>query len=344
MESLREGRIVLDVSVVIISYNEAEYIARAVESCINQEFSGSMEIIIGDDGSSDDSISVIQELEERYPGIIRHYVMDRNDGVNIPSVRVSNNIKRALSDARGRYMAVLSADDYFCSTSKFQDAYDFLESDVKKKYSAVFTDFVFDYPDDKKERLSLSCYPSGHLMVAQLYFHISTFVFRRERLAKDVLPDRFIDDLGLTILICSAGKIKHFNNVSFAYMQRPSSIMHKSDNTVLELVNVMVIQDIYNKKIFRFAALSRMYPNLLQLFRLRTELQNKKYDKYFADSAKYDHDFISMVKNYESSTLGQKLKLQLLLSAAGFSRMCFKVFGKVSGLFYKKQLRESVGK
>lgn len=52
-----------------------------------------MEIIIGDDGSSDDSISVIQELEERYPGIIRHYVMDRNDGVNIPSVRVSNNKK-----------------------------------------------------------------------------------------------------------------------------------------------------------------------------------------------------------------------------------------------------------
>ena len=44
---------------------------------------------------------------------IKYYVMDRNDGVKIPSIRVSNNIKRGFSLASGKYFSILAGDDFF---------------------------------------------------------------------------------------------------------------------------------------------------------------------------------------------------------------------------------------
>ena len=46
----------------------------------------------------------------------------------IPSLRVSNVIKTALTKARGKFISLLSGDDYFCDDNKFSDAVNFLNS------------------------------------------------------------------------------------------------------------------------------------------------------------------------------------------------------------------------
>ena len=43
------------ISAIVVSYNEAEYLQHAIESILNQDY-GSIELIIGDDGSSDGSM------------------------------------------------------------------------------------------------------------------------------------------------------------------------------------------------------------------------------------------------------------------------------------------------
>ena len=85
----------MKLSIVIVSYNEKEYLPEAIESCLNQDCDFPFEIIIGDDGSDDGSIELIKQYQSCYPDKIRYFVMDRPESKDIiPALRVSNVIKR----------------------------------------------------------------------------------------------------------------------------------------------------------------------------------------------------------------------------------------------------------
>ena len=77
------------VSVIIVSYNEKDYLPEAINSCLMQAYDD-YEIIIGDDGSSDGSIELIEKYAAEYPNKIRFFIQDRKIGPEgvIPSVRV----------------------------------------------------------------------------------------------------------------------------------------------------------------------------------------------------------------------------------------------------------------
>ena len=90
------------VTIYITSYNYGKYIEKAIKSVIAQTFTG-YELIIIDDGSSDDS----REIINRYASDDRSYtIFQENKGLN-----ASNNV--ALKIARGKYIIRLDADDYF---------------------------------------------------------------------------------------------------------------------------------------------------------------------------------------------------------------------------------------
>ena len=56
------------VSVLIISYNEKEYLSQAVNSALMQNYANK-EIIIGDDGSEDGSVGLIEQLVKSGGGV-----------------------------------------------------------------------------------------------------------------------------------------------------------------------------------------------------------------------------------------------------------------------------------
>ena len=89
------------VSVYITNYNYGKYIEQAVESVLQQSLQD-FEIIIIDDGSTDDSPKIIQKYAE-HPQI--KAIFQKNRGLN-----VTNNI--ALRVARGKYIMRLDADDF----------------------------------------------------------------------------------------------------------------------------------------------------------------------------------------------------------------------------------------
>lgn len=89
------------VSVYITNYNYGKYIRQAIESVLNQSFQD-FEIIIIDDGSTDDSRQIIESYEDDSRIKI---IFQKNKGLNI-----TNNI--ALKVAQGKYIMRLDADDY----------------------------------------------------------------------------------------------------------------------------------------------------------------------------------------------------------------------------------------
>ncbi|MGB3266081.1 MAG: glycosyltransferase [Microcoleus sp.] len=88
------------VSVIIPAYNCERYIARAVESAINQTYKD-WEIIVVDDGSTDSTSQVL----DVYRDIIQ-YVYQENQGAAIAR-------NRACEIAKGEFLAFLDADDFF---------------------------------------------------------------------------------------------------------------------------------------------------------------------------------------------------------------------------------------
>lgn len=88
-------------SIVIPAWNRAALIARTLKSCLAQSFDD-FEIVVVDDGSSDDTKGAVQAFED--PRVV--YVWQENGGA-------SHARNRGARAAKGRYVAFLDSDDEF---------------------------------------------------------------------------------------------------------------------------------------------------------------------------------------------------------------------------------------
>lgn len=90
----------IDVSIIIRNYNNKNYIGRAIRSCLNQSFRAN-EIIVVDDGSTDDSKVVIESFGDK----VGKVYLKKNVGV---AEAANIGIRNAL----GRFIILVDSDDY----------------------------------------------------------------------------------------------------------------------------------------------------------------------------------------------------------------------------------------
>ncbi len=134
------------VSVLIITYNQQRFIRKAIDSALAQETSFPIEILVGDDFSSDGTREIIQEYERQHPGLVKGVLHPRNMGKN-----GGINFLETLKLATGEYYALMDGDDYWTNTHKLQKQADFL--DAHSDYSTVFHNAVITYEDGTPEHL-----------------------------------------------------------------------------------------------------------------------------------------------------------------------------------------------
>lgn len=307
----------MKLSVIIVSYNEAEYICEAIESCLKQSFQD-FEIIIGDDGSSDGSLEVIQEYTEKYPEKIKYFVMDRPESeIVLASYRVSNVIKRGLDSAQGEYVLCLSGDDFYHDYHIFEDQVRFLDSDCKKQYSACVSNYQLYWNNGEKEECVFIPYTNS-LSWSGGYVHLSCFMFRKSVYDQGAFLDHFCDDCGLAYSLAFTGKWKYIDRNAFSYRQRDKSIMHEADVLELKLLEVMLYQDISNKKKMMPQSYARFYLRIKYVFKHRAELGMARYEKYRIKSSEYKNDLIGFLEKYDSTSLKEKNKFFWFMRKAQF--------------------------
>ena len=90
------------VSIVIPCYNQAQYLEEAVQSVLDQTYPN-IEIIIINDGSTDNSEEIASHLQKQYPEKIR-IILQENSGVAV----ARNN---GIEEAKGEYILPFDADD-----------------------------------------------------------------------------------------------------------------------------------------------------------------------------------------------------------------------------------------
>ncbi len=94
------------VSVCIAAYNHERYIEECLLSVAMQTFDGDVEILVGDDCSTDRTAQVIREIVDRLPGRITPILRHKNLGP-------ARNYQDLVARAGGEYIAHLDGDDYW---------------------------------------------------------------------------------------------------------------------------------------------------------------------------------------------------------------------------------------
>lgn len=126
------------VSVCIPSYNHARFLPEAIESVLAQTYPN-VELIIVDDGSTDDSLSIARQYEAKYPDLIQ--VHTHPNGANRG---ISATANLAYGFSKGKYWSGLPSDDILCK--------DKLEKQVKYLEANPEIGFVYSYGDYIDER------------------------------------------------------------------------------------------------------------------------------------------------------------------------------------------------
>jgi glycosyltransferase involved in cell wall biosynthesis len=116
------------VSVIIPVFNSAATLRESIDSVLGQTFSD-FEVIIVDDGSTDNSRTIISEQAARFPGRIR-YLYQANAGT-----AAARNA--GIKEARGEYVALLDADDLW-TPDKLQIQTSFM--DDNPQYGFTYTE------------------------------------------------------------------------------------------------------------------------------------------------------------------------------------------------------------
>ena len=156
------------ISVIMATYNRADFIMHALESIKRQTFKD-YEIIVVDDGSTDNT----KEMLENYEGI--HYFYLEHGGI-------ATTRNAAVKAARGKWIAFLDSDDLW-KEDKLQKQVDYLKAypDCRIVYTEFknFTDIPEEQLDRRQKELlgtdGIKWYLPSALIDARLFAEVGLF-------------------------------------------------------------------------------------------------------------------------------------------------------------------------
>jgi len=218
------------VSVIIITYNHKDYISQCLDGILLQKTNYPIEIVLGEDESSDGTREICVEYAQKYPDKIRLFLRSRKDCIYINEYPTGiYNLKKCLTTARGKYIAICEGDDYWNDKLKLQKQVDFLEANPD--YNICFHNAIVKYADNKRPDVLFSNLEGNKLEKDKTMFTIADLIseepliptasilFRsREPIALPEWFDNTINsDMLLFILVCGKGKIRYFDECWSVY-------------------------------------------------------------------------------------------------------------------------------
>lgn len=108
------------VSINCATYNHEKFIGDAIESFLMQKTNFDFEILIGEDCSTDNTRTIVEEYANQHSGKIRIITSNHNVGAMENFIRLHQNSK-------GKYIAVCEGDDYWTDPFKLQKQVDYME-------------------------------------------------------------------------------------------------------------------------------------------------------------------------------------------------------------------------
>lgn len=216
------------VTTMITTYNHEKYIAKAIDSAIMQVGDIRHEILISDDGSTDNTPQIIEEYAKKYPHLIRNISKKENVGI-------SENMKRCFMEAQGKYIAVLEGDDYWTDVKKLEKQVTFLEKN--KDCSMVFSRTnLLNKPGkfqllDRHNGLPNKLTGDHFIKELSLIVNFSCCMFKTDLLKKlpEILYKDRLSEISLAFYLEKFGKIGFISEPLSVYRQHVNGVWTGAD-------------------------------------------------------------------------------------------------------------------
>lgn len=217
----------MKVSVCIVTYNHAPFIAEALDSVLMQRTNFDYQIVVGEDESSDGTREIVADYAARFPGKIKALFHSRKDVIHYrgrPTGRF--NFMQTLKHCTGDYVAMLDGDDFWTDPNKLQQQVDFL--DANKDCVICTHDVVKRFLNGKEVLWTNPASSYGFVdLLALKYYPPTCSVVYRNHLIKE-LPEWFarvmVGDFPLHLLNARFGRIAHLPNVMATYRHHPGGL------------------------------------------------------------------------------------------------------------------------
>lgn len=121
----------MKVSVAVITYNQEKTLPQTLDSILMQKGDFSLEIVIGEDCSTDGTRNVVIDYQRRFPDIVKPILQPKNRGI-------MGNAADTFLACSGQYINMIAGDDYWIDEYKLDKQVKFLEA--HPDYGLVATD------------------------------------------------------------------------------------------------------------------------------------------------------------------------------------------------------------
>ena len=312
------------VSVIVPVYNSEKYIKKCLDSLINQSLKD-IEIILIDDGSTDNSLEIIKKYSNKYPNI--KYKTKENEGQ-----AVARNV--GIDMATGEFISFVDSDDYI-DTSMLENLY--LNS-LKNNSDIVICNYFEEYENKKIPRDSL--YINADTIQKRYILCVAgpcskiikTKLFKEKNIR--FLENNIYEDLAIIpTLALYTNKISYYNEPLYHYVIRENSTMQQikynkkleSIFTVMEYLSSQFegygfdqeIEFIYiNHLLYAGCGRFLRYPHTEKMisriiYTISNKYPNWKQNKYF-----------------KSQTMPYKLICKIFMRNNQFELLLYKIFRK----------------
>lgn len=178
-----------EISVIVLTYNQAQTIGRTLDSILAQQCNFTYEIVISDDSTDDATRRAIEPYVKAFPTVVRLLPKHERFGV-------VKNYFYALSQCRGEFIADCAGDDYWYGFTGFQCKRDILAANPNAAF--VHSDWMLCDVNDYDGKLTTTnstgarskyrcdyadgreLLPMALLADGEPLIHLSTMIYRKQ--------------------------------------------------------------------------------------------------------------------------------------------------------------------
>ena len=228
------------ISVVVVTYNQAETIGRTLNSILMQRCHVPFEIVIGEDCSIDNTRDICQTYARQHPDIIRLICNERNKGI-------VDNYYDCLLACRGKYIADCAGDDFWIDAQKLEKEVCVMEA--HPEVTMVITNWQYY---DEQTRGTYHSLQQQHAPIthgkdllqaiitqqSMSVFHLCTAIYRTDIFRKAYEEDTDLfrnktyvsEDMQIAFTMALNGDIAYLPDVTLNYSLGDGSVSNVKDS------------------------------------------------------------------------------------------------------------------
>lgn len=132
----------IKVSVRLMTYNHEKFIAECLDSIYSQELNFNIEIVVGDDFSTDETLQVVKQYGDTEKISLKILDRTRGDDYDLKRKKYGRlyNFSNIVENCMGEYVALIDGDDFWTDSKKLKKQVGFLEDNLK--FSACFSNAI----------------------------------------------------------------------------------------------------------------------------------------------------------------------------------------------------------